>query len=299
MTKDIDNIIKHHHDLKTFFDYPDERHNFLESVSPSTLNALKSLIKFTKNTLKKHHPHYHKKLMDEHGDKIKFLLDARDNFETRRRLKHINDIDRHNKKTGGSLYGGSFFGDIGHFFSHAASSVGHAFKHAYHAVKNVGEHAIHGIEHAGETVYHGVKDIGEKAVHGVEKGFNEVGQFFKGVSNDVVDVADVALDAIKTYGPDVLEKALPYIEKGLNIGAAALANSVVPGSGVFISQGLTLAEAAANPLIKSKIESLKQNQGSGLIGLAYRNPHFMHQYPEFLTQYPQDNLIKNAGISMY
>ena len=302
MQRDINNIIKHQHKLKHFFDYPAERDEFLATVGPTVLNSLNSLIRFTEKVLEQHHPHHHHKLMSEHGDKIHFLLSARNEREKRHRLRHVNHLDRQNKLMGGSLSGGSFFGSIGHFFSHAAHSVGHAFKRAGEGIYHIGKHAVHGIKHAaeatahgikhaaetaGKAVYHGVKDVGEKAIHGIEEGAHEVGHFFKGVADATVEAADVALDVIKEYGPDVLEKALPYIEKGLNVGAAALANAVVPGSGVFVSQGLNLAEQAANPLIKQQIEKLKPKQpdyeGSGLIGLAYKQP-------KFLTHYPRDNL---------
>ena len=56
MTKDIENIITHHKELKHFFDYPNKRDSIIDSVTPSTIHALQSLIKFTKNTLKKHFP---------------------------------------------------------------------------------------------------------------------------------------------------------------------------------------------------------------------------------------------------
>jgi len=301
MQHDINNIVKHQYKLKQFFDFPEERDQFLSHATPTVLTALNSLIRFTEKVLEHHHPQHHHKLISEHGDKIHFLLSARNDREKRHRLRHVNHLDNQNKLSGGSLSGGSFFGSIGHWFSHAARSVGHAFKGAYEGVKHIGEHAIHGIKQAGETVghafetagkavYHGVKDVGEKAIHGIEEGAKDVGHFFKGVADEAVQATDVALDVIKEYGPDVLEKALPYIEKGLNIGAAALANAVVPGSGVFVSQGLNLAEQAANPLIKQQIEKLKPKQpsdedyqGSGLIGLAYRQP-------QFLSQYPRDNL---------
>jgi len=325
MQRDVNNIIKHQYKLKQFFDYPEERDHFIGVARPTVLNALNSLIRFTEKVLEHHHPHHHHKLMSEHGDKIHFLLSARNEREKRHRLRHVNHLDNQNKFSGGSLSGGSFFGSIGSFFSHAARSVGHAFKRAGEGIYDVGRHAVHGIRHAaeatahgvktaaeatghafetaGKAVYHGVKDVGEKAIHGIEEGAHEVGHFFKGVADATVEAADVALDVIKEYGPDVLEKALPYIEKGLNVGAAALANAVVPGSGVFVSQGLNLAEQAANPLIKQQIEKLKPKQpdyeGSGLIGLAYRQPQFYegsgliglaYKQPQFLRQYPRDNL---------
>lgn len=213
-----------------------------------------------------------------------------------------------------TLSGGSFFGDIGHFFSHAASSVGHAFKHAYegvkhlgqkaiHGVKNIGEKAVHGIEHAGETVYHGVKDVGEKAVHGIEEGIHDVGQFFKGVSNDVVDAADIAIDAINAYGPQALATALPYIEKGLNIGVAALANSVVPGSGVFVSKGLSLAEQAANPIIKQKLNSLnnhgqqEEEEGGGFHARDYHvhnRRELLEAQKEYIDSHPSERQQYNS-----
>lgn len=237
MESDIQRIVSHRKELKHFFEYPGDKNDIIDNVSPSTLHALHSLIRFTIKRLETHHPEHHRKLMEEHGDIIRHLAEAKDDYDSRQRFRHINNMDM-----GEELYGGSIWGSIGHFFSHAAHSVGHAFKTAGEAIyHHVLKPAAEGIKKGAEVVYHKV--------------LKPVGQYIYKHRKQIANIYDKAIGILSKLPIPYVQEAAQIIKPFADVGNTAI-------------------------------------QGTGLIGLAYRQP-------EFLKEYPQGNLIEHAGIGMY
>jgi hypothetical protein len=226
MERDIKRIIKAKKGIKQFLEYPHDRCHLIKDIQPHVLHGLMSMIKFTKNVLKHHHPQDYKKLMKEHGHHINHLLSSVNEHDNRNKLYEVSKMDKHDE-----LRGGSFFGSIGHFFKKAADTVGHAFKKAGETVYNKAiKPAAKGIETVGKDIYHGVKDAGEWIIKN------------RKLISNVVNHAIGLLSVLPIPEVQEVAKALkPFVDQ---------TNKIIQGTGL----------------------------------------------PQFLTSYPQCNLIKNAGI---
>jgi hypothetical protein len=112
--------------------------------------------------MKEYHPEEHALLNELHGEGIQHIFNSEDNDDCRNRLYEINDYDK--------LKGGSFWSNIGNFFTKAASTVGNAFKTVYNkALKPAGEFIYNkALKPAGQFIYDHRKDISDAVNKGIQ-----------------------------------------------------------------------------------------------------------------------------------
>ena len=159
-------------------------------------------------------------------------------------LENIADSKHHHEKKLNMIIaeaasGGSIF-----------SRIGHAFRHLGHQISHVAHQAVHGITHAAEDVAHGAEKGYNAVKNTAEKGYNAVKNTAEAVFHEVNEGLDAAKDFITTYGPDIVKKALPYLEKAQNYAL----NAVAPGAG-------TALQTAENLYINKKINSALTKKG--------------------------------------
>ena len=204
--EDAQNILTNMTGLKSFFNSENEvKNEILHKAHPNFHKGLKSLVHVIPHFF---HPKHREDFLKGHHKFYNHIRKSRGHPQIKKSL-----IDSH------VISGGSIF-----------SRIGHAFHHLGHLITHTAKAAVSGVSHLAHEAIHGATHVGERIANEAKKDYGKVKAVEEAIVHQVNEGLDAAKDFITTYGPDIVKKALPYLEKAQNYAL----NAVAPGAGTAL-----------------------------------------------------------------